>query len=69
MNAQRAFLRCQFSAISCKRSLSTFEQNQYPLSVNNKNSFQLCINQNKPFWYCFKHLPPYTLEEDINQNE
>jgi hypothetical protein len=68
MNAQRAFLRCQFSAISCKRSLSTFEKIPTPPSLINKNYLQMCISQNRPIWLCLNHSPSYPFE-DFNQDD
>ncbi|CAF3050216.1 unnamed protein product [Rotaria sp. Silwood2] len=64
---QRAFLRCHFSPISCKRSSSDLEENQNPLSIINKNYFQTCLSHNKPLWFCLHDLSQYTLE-DINPN-
>ncbi|CAF0720863.1 unnamed protein product [Adineta steineri] len=67
INEQRSFLRCQISPVSCKRSLSTLEENGNPSIINHRNDFQECISQNKPIWYCLKHAPTFPLD-DMNQN-
>ncbi|CAF0802381.1 unnamed protein product [Rotaria sordida] len=64
---QRAFLRCHFSPISCKRSLFDSEKNQNPPSIINKNNFQTCISHNKPIWFCLRDPSQYTFE-NIHQN-
>jgi hypothetical protein len=55
MNIQRSFLRCQFSAIACKRDLSTLKDEQNSLSIINKNDLLTCINENKSIWFCLNH--------------
>ena len=47
MNAQRSFLRCQFSAVACKRQLSNLDEDQNTLSIAQKNNLLTCIHRNK----------------------
>jgi hypothetical protein len=68
MNEQRTFLRCQFSAIACKRSLSILKERENPSSMINKNDFQTCINENKPIWFCLNQTPLFTLDETNENN-
>ncbi|CAF1146578.1 unnamed protein product [Rotaria magnacalcarata] len=65
---QREFLQCQFSAISCKRSLPMIQENQNLASISYKTDFEECISQNKPFLYCLQH-PQQDIYENINPND
>ncbi len=67
MNTQRSFLRCQFSAVACKRDLSTLKEDQNSLSIIQRNNLLTCINENKSIWFCFNHLFENKFD-DINQN-
>ncbi|CAF3089090.1 unnamed protein product [Rotaria socialis] len=68
MSQQRAFLQCQFSAISCKRSVPTIQENQNLASISYKTDFEECISQNKSFWFCL-HRPQQDIYENINPND
>jgi hypothetical protein len=68
MNEQRSFLRCQFSAIACKRSLSILKELEYPSSMINKNDFLTCIYEDKPIWFCLNQTPLFTLDETNENN-
>lgn len=59
---RRAFLRCHFSPIACKRNTAALEENQNLLPSINKNDLETCINENKPVWFCLNNALQFTLQ-------
>ena len=51
---QPAFLRCLFSPISCKRSLSTSEENEKVAKIINKNDLHECLRRHTPLRLCLQ---------------
>lgn len=52
---QPAFLRCLFSPISCKRSLSPSEENEKEAAqILNKSALHECLRQHLPLRLCLQ---------------
>lgn len=55
LQEHRTFLMCQFSPVTCKRSLQNGEENDSG-KVANGNLLQDCVDFNIPLWFCLSRL-------------
>lgn len=54
--AQRGYLLCQLSAVSCKRSLFDTYETEDLSEKNIDHAFQMCIILEKPIHYCVDQI-------------